>query len=64
MNKLQFYLHRCIYFAADLLDRIAADSVVKTYIHMVDDRIGELMSKISRKPDADQEEVMSKEVLY
>ena len=41
----------------DLLDRIASDSVVKSYLDKVDDRIGELMSKLSRKPDVDQEEV-------
>jgi len=41
----------------DLLDRIASDSVVKTYLDKVDIRIGELMSKFSRKPDIDQEEI-------
>merc|ERR1719150_2101152 len=42
---------------ADLLDRVASDSVVKTYLDKVDVRIGQLMSKLPRKHDADEEEV-------
>jgi len=41
---------------ADLLDRVASDSVVKTYLDKVDVRIGQLMSKLSRKHDHDDEE--------
>merc|ERR1719351_696077 len=41
---------------ADLLDRVASDSVVKTYLDKVDVRIGQLMSKLSRKHDHDEEE--------
>merc|ERR1719245_1978509 len=42
---------------ADLLDRVASDSVVKTYLDKVDVRIGQLMSKLSRKHDHDEEEI-------
>merc|ERR1719188_1813955 len=42
---------------ADLLDRVASDSVVKTYLDKVDVRIGQLMAKLPRKHDVDEEEV-------
>ena len=50
-----FIINTC--FTDELLDRIASDSVVKSYLDKVDVRIGDLMSKLSRKPDVDQEEV-------